>query len=129
MWLFRIFDRLREFYNTCKKTDWKNYFKGNGSGTITYKKFTGWKEMPNDLTVCSQWIIVVQGGIRSPQGNSYYRNLTESDLDRVVEKGWIYRVRERVDSAEKVIDLYAESDCTCRRGYHVLCPHHKNWKD
>ena len=81
-WFGLMLYRLRGFWRTCKQTDWKNYFQGNGPGEVTWKEFTGFRENPNDLGCSAQWCICVKGGIRMRDGNYYYRNITVSDLVR-----------------------------------------------
>jgi hypothetical protein len=128
-WFGATLDRIRLFWNTCKKTDWRHYFEGNGPGEVTWKKFTGFKELPNELAYCAQWCITVKGGIRNPFGNYYYRNITEYEIDQVAEKGFSYHVRAKVFEQERILDLYADPNCTCRIGFHRRCPHHLTRKD
>ena len=127
-WLRATIYRVRYFWRTCKQTDWKHYFQGNGPGEVTWKKFTGFRENPNALDCSAQWCICVKGGIRRGDGNYYYRKLTISDLERCVEKNWPENVRAKVNEQERILDLYAAKDCSCRLGFHRRCPHHKTTK-
>ena len=127
-WFGLILYRLRGFWRTCKQTDWKNYFQGNGPGEVTWKEFTGFRENPNDLGCSAQWCICVKGGIRMRDGNYYYRNITVSDLERCVDKDWSDKVKGKVAEQERILDLYAEPDCSCRLGFHCRCPYHKTTK-
>jgi hypothetical protein len=128
--LYRL-SRLRGFWDTVKKTDWKHYFKGNGQGEVVWKHFTGFRELHNQLAYNAQWYITVKGGIRPSMGDSYYRSITEYEyeIDVCVEKNWSEIVKARIAEAELAIDLYVKPDCTCRIGFHRRCPHHFNTRD
>jgi hypothetical protein len=128
-WLGLMLDRFRGFWKVCKRTDWKNYFRGNGPGEVVYKHFTGFRELQNQLAYNAQWITTVKGGLRLPEGNCYYRSITEYDLDVCVQKKWPELVKIKMAEAERAIDLYAEPDCTCRIGFHRRCPHHFKTRD
>jgi hypothetical protein len=128
-WIGLMLDRYRRFWKVCKQTDWRHYFKGNGPGEVVWKHFTGFRELQNQLAYNAQWRTTLVGGIRPPQGNDYYRSITESELDMCVEKNWSERVKIKIAEAEVAIDLYAKPDCTCRIGYHRRCPHHFNTRD
>lgn len=120
---------LRGFWRTLKQTDWKHYFQGNGPGEIVWKHFTGFRELQNQIAYNAQWHITVKGGIRPSMGNSYYRSITEYEIDACVEKNWSGIVKARIAEAERAIDLYVKPDCTCRIGFHRRCPHHLKARD
>jgi hypothetical protein len=125
-WFGLMRDRYRRFWKICKQTDWKHYFKGNGPGKVVWKHFTGFEESQNSVIVAAQWIVTVKGGLRNPlEGNMYYRTITVYDL----ENNWRELAKIKVAEAERAIDLYVESDCTCRIGFHRRCPHHFNTRD
>jgi hypothetical protein len=128
-WFGWKLDQLRRVWNVCKQTDWRHYFQGNGPGEVTYKHFTGFREFQNQLAYNAQWIITVKGGFRRPEGNCYYRSITEYYLESGFEKGLPEYVKDKVRGAEMMIDRYALPDCTCRIGYHRRCPHHFNTRD
>jgi hypothetical protein len=127
-WFREMLDRASRFWKDCKQTDWKNYFKTNGPGEVTWKKFTGWKEMPNDWACAAQWIIAVRGGFRGggSYGDTFYRNITAK---RMAAPEATIRMKSKVADAEKVIDLYADPECSCRLGFHRRCKHHGTTKN
>jgi hypothetical protein len=128
-WFVATLDRLRRFWNTCKQTDWKHYFQGNGPGDVVWKHFTGFRELQNELYSVAQWCIRVKGGIRTPDGNYYYRNITAFGIMNADEATKSVIVKAKVDAQERILDLYAAPECTCRIGYHRRCPHHSTVRD
>lgn len=123
-----LLDRIHDFIRTCRESDWKHFFQGNGPGEVTWKKFTGFKEHQDSVGYSAQWLIGVKGGIRPREGNYYYLNITETEFSRIVDVNTLARVREKIAAQEKILDLYASPECTCRRGFHWKCRHHQKWE-
>ena len=122
-WFGSILDRFRRFVAVCKRTDWKNYFKGNGPGEVTWEHFTGFKEHQNSMDSSAQWCIKVEGGIRPKCGNTYYVNVTAYGMD-ATKADTCEEIQSKVLHARERIMLYTDPDCSCRVGFHRRCRRH-----
>jgi hypothetical protein len=123
-WFSEMLDRLRRFWKTAKQTDWWHYFQGNGPGEVLWKHFTGFRELQNQLDCVAQWCLMVKGGIRNSSGNYYYRNMVAHGILNASEAYKSGIVASQVAHEERILDLYANPECSCRIGYHHKCPHH-----
>ena len=111
--------RLPFFWHTLCYTDWKHFFEKNGVGEIVWRKASGWREQPDDLT-CA---FIVSGKIAGgPRGEGFYAAWVGDDTSDPVIRG----VAE--EEANTRFESFALLDCRCRVGYHWKCRIHKNWR-
>ena len=108
-------------YYALKATDWRNYFRKNGVGTIEWSDGK-WIEQPNSLE--SAFIIrgEISGGARGLNVKGMFCAYTS--LSSFVPQP----KTEAQHSARKHFESFASPDCRCRVGLHWKCEIHKTWR-
>ena len=110
-----------------KATPWKIFFKKNGPGEVTWKKWTGFREMPNQMSLCAHWAIRVEGGNRPRAGCYYYQMVTVPSSDPSMYSMDKVRQQAKQAEAEGRVMTYADPECRCRDGFHWKCGLHRTW--
>lgn len=114
------------FCYSLRATKWKIFFKPNGVRTWVDLRFTGFRELQDDLAVAAQWVGMTN------TGDHYYTSVTIDCsgewrfASERYKSNWMFAKQRE---AEARIQSYIDPLCHCRLGFHWKCPLHYRWVD